>query len=241
MAAGAPHVERELGQPERKPKRMPASIVLLTRKEIALPLAAALMGIRPSLNVINAETLTDLNALRQRLLRHARLIGFATPVIVPPRVLGALGFGAYNFHPGPPSYPGWAPYCFAVYEQAKQYGVTAHAMSEEIDTGPIIGTKYFPLRPGTTAKELNRLALVSMTMLFRRLAFMLATCKVDLPALAIEWGPRKTTRADLAEMCNVPVDASKEELNRRVAAFALDDPDFPALVFNGTKLTSCAI
>ena len=63
------------------------------------------------------------------MLARARLIAFATPVIVPGRILASLGYGAYNFHPGPPQYPGWAPAHFALYEQANEFGATVHAMA----------------------------------------------------------------------------------------------------------------
>ena len=59
----------------------------------------------PSLTIIPIETLADLNALEPDTLAGARLLAFVTGVIVPAAVLDQLGFGAYNFHPGPPAYP----------------------------------------------------------------------------------------------------------------------------------------
>ena len=50
-------------------------------------------------------TLEELTAIEPHVLRSARLIAFTSGVIVPRPMLGALGHGAYNFHPGPPDYP----------------------------------------------------------------------------------------------------------------------------------------
>jgi methionyl-tRNA formyltransferase len=74
--------------------------------------------------------LSDVRALEPELLRRARLIAFTTDVIVPPDILDHLGFGAYNFHPGPPHFPGWAPALFAVHHHATEFGVTAHMMAK---------------------------------------------------------------------------------------------------------------
>jgi methionyl-tRNA formyltransferase len=82
------------------------TIILLTGAIEAAALAGVL-GIRdPRLDVRHAATLDELDALTPDELARARLIAFSTDVIVPLRILDALGYGAYNFHPGPPNYPG---------------------------------------------------------------------------------------------------------------------------------------
>jgi methionyl-tRNA formyltransferase len=71
-------------------------------------------------------------------LGRSRLIAFVTTVIVSADILRAVGHGAFNFHPGPPDYPGWAPAHFALYDQAQVFGVTFHAMQALVDSGPIL-------------------------------------------------------------------------------------------------------
>ena len=83
-------------------------------------LRSLLLGHNPGLTVMVVETREDLTALSLDQLRRARLVAFVTPVIVPKHVLDRLGYGAFNFHPGPPSYPGWAPAHFALYDQASE-------------------------------------------------------------------------------------------------------------------------
>src|SRR3974377_1463854 len=114
------------------------TIILLTSQVEQMPLGAVLRGHNPQLTVHPAATLDDLAAFDTAMLSPSRLIAFATPVIVPEPVLASLGYSAYNFHPGPPQYPGWAPAHFALYEQATQFGVTVHAMTERVDRGPIV-------------------------------------------------------------------------------------------------------
>jgi methionyl-tRNA formyltransferase len=105
------------------------TIILLTGQVEQMPLGAVLRGHNPQLTVHPALTLGDLAAFDTAMLSRSRLIAFATPVIVPAGILASLGHGAYNFHPGPPQYPGWAPAHFALYEQATEFGATVHAMA----------------------------------------------------------------------------------------------------------------
>ena len=77
---------------------------------------------------------------------------------LPAAILAGLGHGAYNFHPGPPNYPGWMPSSFAVYEGATEFGATAHSVSAAQDGGAIIGVDTFPLAAGMTPAELWRRA-----------------------------------------------------------------------------------
>lgn len=166
------------------------------------------------------------------MLGTARLIGFATDVIVPSRTLDLLGFDAYNFHPGPPSHPGWAPACFAIYDGARLFGGTAHRMIAKVDAGPIVGVELFPVRPGVTPRQLEREAIIAMLHLFRRLGPTLATSPEPLPALAINWGQAKRRRADLARMRETPLYMSEEERARRLRSFAMEDD---RMVSNDTR------
>jgi hypothetical protein len=203
------------------------TIILLTGGLEGPALAAPLLGHRPDLTVHTTKTLADLDALAPATLKRARLIGFLTPVIVPGRILGALGYGAYNFHPGPPHYPGWLPSHFAVYDGATQFGVTAHVMAERVDSGPIVGGTLFAVPAGAGVVLLDQLAFVELARLYWRLAKALATQSEPLPELAVQWSGRKTTRRMYAAMCEIPADIAKDELERRIRAFG--GPGGPAL------------
>jgi methionyl-tRNA formyltransferase len=78
-----------------------ATIVLLTGPAELVALASVLRGHNPQLAIYPATTSESLAALGEDILHRARLIAFSSPVIVPPSVLAALGYNAYNFHPGP--------------------------------------------------------------------------------------------------------------------------------------------
>jgi methionyl-tRNA formyltransferase len=187
-------------------------IVILLAGVVERPvLRSLLLGHNPLLTVIAIETREDLSALSFDQLARARLVAFVTPEIVPANILVRLGYGAFNFHPGPPAYPGWAPSHFALYDQAKEFGATAHVMVEQVDAGPIIDVSLFPIPPDISVLGLEGLAYAHLALLFWRLAKSLATDPLPPPTCPIKWGYR--------EICDIPLDISKPELDRRIKVF----------------------
>src|SRR6202451_4686945 len=151
------------------------TILLLAGAAEQSSLPLALRGHNPLLTVIPVGTAAELAALDANLLSRARLIAFVTAEIVPPSVLARLGYGAFNFHPGPPAYPGWAPAHFALYDQATEFGATAHVMVEQVDAGPIIDVELFPIPANTPVLGLEGMAYAHLALLFWRMAKSLAT------------------------------------------------------------------
>ena len=94
------------------------TIILLTGAIEQPIFTSVLRAHNPRLTIIAVATLTELNALQPDVLARARLIAYTAGIIVPANVLDRLGHGAYNFHPGPPSHPGWVPAHFAFYRRA---------------------------------------------------------------------------------------------------------------------------
>jgi methionyl-tRNA formyltransferase len=142
-----------------------------------------------------------------------------TPVIVPPAILGELGYGAVNFHPGSPSYPGWAPAHFALYDQASEFGATAHLMIEQVDAGPIVAVELFPIPPDIPVLGLEGMAYARLASLFWRMGKQLALEEETPPPLPIQWGTRKFYRSTYRAMCEIPLDIPKGELDRRIRIF----------------------
>jgi methionyl-tRNA formyltransferase len=195
------------------------TILLLAGAAEQSILPLALRGHNPHLAVIPIGSAAELDALDSGLLSRARLVAFVTPEIVPPSVLERLGYGAFNFHPGPPSYPGWAPAHFALYDEARQFGATLHVMVEQVDAGPIIDVAFFPVPVDISVFGLEGLAYAHLAQLFWRWAKSLATDAAAPTTLPIEWGSRKYSRRTYRAMCNIPIDIPKEELDRRLKVF----------------------
>jgi methionyl-tRNA formyltransferase len=195
------------------------TIILLSGPAEHSTLPAVLLGHNPHLDVINITSCAGLAILNPELLRCARLIAFVTPEIVPKSILAELGYGAFNFHPGPPSYPGWAPAHFALYDQACEFGVTAHVMVEQVDAGPIVDVEMFPIPAGMAVLALEGLAYAHLAQLFWRMAKALATNPAPPPTLPVQWGAKKYSRRAYRAICEIPLDIPKDELDRRIRVF----------------------
>jgi methionyl-tRNA formyltransferase len=183
-------------------------IILLTGPVEQPVLGSILQGHNPVLTIRPAATLADVTALEPELLGRARLVAFCTDVVVPPEVLDRLGFGAYNFHPGPPRFPGWGCAHFAIHQGAAEFGATAHVMIEKVDAGPIVGIESFLIPPQATVSSLEGLAYAYLAQLFRRLAHALAVRTKPLPRLPIRWSGEKCTRHRYAAISAPPSDAA---------------------------------
>ena len=201
------------------------TVVLLTGAAGRPVFTSVLSAHNPHLTIIPVETLAELNALAPGRLARARLIAYVTSIIVPAGVLDQLGYGAYNFHPGPPSYPGWAPAHFALYARATEFGATAHVMVDRVDEGPIVGVELFSIPRGASAASLEGMAYARLSYLFWRLAKPLAASSEPLPHLALGWSGRKSTRRDYAALCDLPSHIARDELDHRIEVFG-DDPNF---------------
>jgi methionyl-tRNA formyltransferase len=191
-----------------------------------LALVTLLKEHNPALSIRCAVSIEDLNAIGPEVLREARLVAFTSGVIVPRPLLAALGHGAYNFHPGPPEYPGWAPAHFALYEGARRFGATAHVMTKRVDSGPIVGVESFDIPEGANVRDLEQIAFVRLAYLFWRLSPSIACESGPLPTLPVAWTGTKSTRRMYEKLCDIPSDIEPTELARRIRAF---NDDFRAI------------
>ncbi len=199
---------------------MPSEIVLLTSQAEAPHLADMLYRHAPELTVVHAETADQVEQACLAPGRDGRrLIAYCTSVIVPAAAIDALPGPAYNFHPGPPTYPGAHAASFAVYEAAERFGATIHVMLEKVDAGAIVGVEWFEVPPGIKYMDLELMAYKAMIVLFDRLSRHLATDDSPLPELDVTWSGRKTTNREFEKMRELEADMDEDEIRLRYRAF----------------------
>lgn len=160
----------------------------------------------------------NLDHLTPGVLDGARIIAFCTDVVIPAPILEQTRYGAYNFHPGPPTYPGWFPSCFAVYDGATEFGATAHIMAERVDSGPIVGTNLFAMTPDQVLIEVDQRACLCAGQLLSHMARDLMQFEPPLPPLGPQWSGRRSTKKMFAALCEVTDDMPSEERARRARA-----------------------
>ncbi len=196
------------------------TILLMSPSDCSSLLARILMEQPDCRPIRSVSTLADLQAVPRQVLSGARLMSFANPVIVPADILARLGYGAYNFHPGPPHYPGLAPAQMAVYENATIFGITVHHMIEKVDAGPIVHVDLCLVPPDATPLDLEMRAFALLAKAFNLLAPHLTQDPAPLPARPYTWRAEKSSRRLIRSLCAMTPDLPPDDINRRIRAFA---------------------
>ncbi|WP_426412795.1 formyltransferase family protein [Bradyrhizobium ganzhouense] len=218
---------------------MVEGLALLTDAAEQVALSRILRSFRPDLTIWPVSGIERLRRIEPASLRKARLVAFASGAIVPADLLARFGHGAYNFHPGPPNYPGWAPAHFALYDRADAFGVTFHAMAERVDSGAILDVVSFPIPQACTLMGLGELAYAHLLQLFEVWAEPLARETSLTPRCALSWSGRTNTRRRYKDACDIPLDISRDELWRRMRAFGGNHYGIaPAINLHGVTFTA---
>ena len=90
-------------------------------------------------------------------LNYDYIFCFRSFYILKKNILKKVKKAAINFHPGPPEYSATGCVNYAVYENSKFYGCTAHLINEKVDNGKIIDAKKFSInRKDNISKILNK-------------------------------------------------------------------------------------
>ena len=74
---------------------------------------------------------------------------------IPPRIFTLPPFGTLNVHDALlPAYAGFSPLIWALINDEREVGVTAHLMDDTLDAGPIVLQRAVPVGPADTATDL---------------------------------------------------------------------------------------
>jgi methionyl-tRNA formyltransferase len=198
------------------------NIIVMSQNSYGDQIIDCLKRHSPGTSFLKIIELAELNLIQKKYLKDSRLISFSSKNILSEDFLRRLGHGAYNIHPGPPTYPGWAPFSFALYNREKSYGVTLHEMTKEVDAGLIVDVIQFPIDSDMVQAHLENLALGGSMQMIEKWAYEL----VREPALRtahLTWNPKRNTQSDFKKMCIIDIKMTKVEFHRRLKAFGNGD------------------
>lgn len=145
------------------------------------------------------------------------LFAFRSHVIVRKPVLDAIPL-CINFHPGPPERRGSGCVNFAIAAGDDSYGSTCHHIDEQVDHGPIIDVRRFPITGQDGVADVLARTYDYMLCQFYDVAGAIAAGQ-PLPSSGEQWsGPCGTAREmnALREINLAP--EAREHLERQVRA-----------------------
>ena len=147
--------------------------------------------------------------------KYDLIISYLSPWIIKKNILKKTRLNNINFHPGPPSYPGIGCYNFAIYNEEKYYGVTAHIMNAKVDTGKILGFKKFKINKKITLEKLINLSYLKMYELFKEIVDKSLNNK-PFSNQDISWKRKPYKRSDLENLCVIKNKFKKKEILKRI-------------------------
>lgn len=86
--------------------------------------------------------------------KYDYIFSFRSHYILKKKLINKAVYAAINFHPGPPKYRGIGCVNYALYENSKYYGATAHIIDKKIDNGNIINAKIFKIKKNDSVESL---------------------------------------------------------------------------------------
>src|SRR3990167_9960892 len=105
------------------------------------------------------------------------VVSFLFPRKIKKPLISLSRLGCINFHSAPlPKYRGWGVYNAAILNNEQKWGVSAHFVDEEFDTGDIIKVDYFDIdSKKETAFDLNQRSQEPLLKLFKEIVNMVVS------------------------------------------------------------------
>jgi methionyl-tRNA formyltransferase len=148
------------------------------------------------------------------------IILFRSHVILKKNIICMSKFGTINFHPSTPNYRGIGGINFAIYNDEKYFGSTAHYISEKVDSGKIINVRKFKIDKKKVLKKLYTQTLNGMynqaKFIFSNLNKLDSLCKNSKNE---KWSKKLYKRKDLDNLYKISsVNIQKNKLKKIIKA-----------------------
>ena len=140
-----------------------------------------------------------------------------------------------NFHPAPlPLYKGMSVYNFGIYNAEKQWGVSAHHITDQIDAGEIIMSKYF-LTDNETVQRLRDKSHEALLDLLKDTLQMVRQKKA-LPSVSNTGGTYYSKKM-LDELREIKISMTSDEIKRRIRACRYPPHEGAFMILDGCKFS----
>ena len=163
------------------------------------------------------------------------LISFLNSIYINEKIRKKIRVNSINFHPGPPEYPGFGCYNFALLNKSNFYGSTVHIMNNKFDNGKILNISKFKL----SDKNINLDKLISMThncLIRQAKIFIKDILKGKLNYdLKLEWKRKALTKKDFEIARKIKLTDSRKVILNKIRAFKYKNYDSVYINFKGFR------
>lgn len=153
-------------------------------------------------------------------------------------ILSCAKYGCINFHPAPlPEYKGYAPYVAGIIDGVEIWGVTAHYMDSNIDTGDIIKVNRFEInKDDCTSASLSSESNSRLVDLFIEIMRMFKDGR-EIPRRNQDGG-NYTSLNDFENLRRINENDNKTIIDRKTRAFWCPPHEGAYYILNGYKIIS---
>ncbi len=167
--------------------------------------------------------------------KYDYLISFLNKSYISDKLRRKIKINSFNFHPGPPEYPGYGCYNFALLDKINFYGSTVHIINKKFDNGEIVDVKKFKI----SYKKINLDKLISMThknMSKQSKKFINEILKDKLKVENnFKWRKRAYTKKEFESAREIKLNDSKKIILKKLKAFTFKNYESVYIKFKGFK------
>ena len=161
------------------------------------------------------------------------VFSYLSKKILKKKFLKKTKFYNINFHPGCSKYPGIGCFNFALLNNESSYGVTAHLINENIDSGQIIKERRFKIDKKFNVEKLSNKSYFELFKLFKQVVIAVKNKKIKFSK--IKWKRKAYTRKDLEKIAEIKINIKKDKLLEIIRCLYLSGKPGPYLKFMGLK------
>lgn len=169
------------------------------------------------------------------LKKYDYLISFLNSKYINKEIIEKIRNESFNFHPGPPEYPGFGCYNFALLDKVNYYGSTIHIINDKFDNGKIINVKRFKI----SYKKINLEKLINKThenIIKQAKEFINIILNKKLKNESnLKWKKKAYTRKEFEIAREIKFNDSKEKVLNKIKAFSYKDYESIYINFKGLK------
>ena len=148
---------------------------------------------------------------------------FRSFYILRKNILKRTNFAAINFHPGPPEYRGMGCVNYALFDEVKKYGCTAHIMNKHVDLGTIINVKRFAVKKKDNVNSVLKKTYKNMEIQAKKVINLLLKDPKNLRKLINKskkekWSKKIYKKNNLDKFYEIRKNISKNDIIKKIRA-----------------------
>ena len=151
-------------------------------------------------------------------LKFDFIVSFRNQYILNKNTLKKAKIAAINFHPSTPKYRGIGCINFALFNNEKYFGCTAHLMDEKIDHGKIISVNLFKIDKNRNLDQIYKKTIRTMFYQAKKIINKIKSNNNYLTTYVkdkkLKWSKKIYSRKDLNNLYNININISKSNLRK---------------------------